>query len=122
MTRTPDAGLTLIETLVAMAVLAVGGIGLLTAVERHAAQTAALADRIAARWVAENELSALALRLPAQPQWRRMLGRDWTVTQEARPLESSGLSAVRVAVGPADTPTPGTLVTLTGYMNLQGGL
>ncbi len=114
MTARTDSGFTLIETLVAMAILAVGSVTLLTAVERHAAQTTALEDRIAARWVAENALSALSLGLPLDPAWQRMLGAEWDVDVARRPLPDTGLDEVRVAVARAGD--AGGLVTLTGYL------
>mgnify|MGYP003325305209 CR=1 FL=1 len=58
-TRVSQAGFTLIETLVALAVLAVGSVTLLVGVERHAARVHGLSDRLVARWVAENALACL---------------------------------------------------------------
>ncbi len=114
--RDSQAGFTLIETLVALAVLAVGSVTLLVGVERHVAGTAGLSDRVVARWVAENALAATTLGLEMLPDWTRALGVDWTVTQEARPLHGSGLSAVTVRVADATAGPDATLVALTGYL------
>jgi general secretion pathway protein I len=118
MARDAQDGFTLIETLVALAVLAVGSVTLLVGVERHVAGTSGLADRVVARWVAENALAATTLGLEMQQDWTRALGIDWTATQEARHLPGSGLSAVTVRVADAAAGPDAALVTLTGYLAL----
>ena len=52
-----DDGFTLIETLVALAVLATGAVALLGVVEDHTGRIAGLEDRVTLRWVAENRLA-----------------------------------------------------------------
>lgn len=116
--RPPDAGFTLIETLVALAVLAVGSMTLMTGVERHAAGTRGLSDRVVARWVAENALAATTLGIAVDPRWTSALGVEWSVTQEARALPGSGLHAVTVRVADAASGADASLVTLTGYLAL----
>ncbi|MBM1635199.1 type II secretion system minor pseudopilin GspI [Sulfitobacter mediterraneus] len=120
-TRQPDAGFTLIETLVALTVLAVGSMTLLTAVERHARASGQLADRIVARWVAENALAATSLGLDVAPRWRSAMGVDWAVRIEARALPETGLSAVTLRVADAAQGPDAELVSLTGYTALTGG-
>jgi general secretion pathway protein I len=120
--RPSQSGFTLIETLVALAVLAVGSVTLLTGVERHAAATRGLADRIVAQWVAENALAAATLGLPLESRWTRAMGVDWAVTQRARPLVGSGLQAVSVSVADAAEGPDAILVTMTGYLALAGSI
>ncbi len=117
--RSFDAGFTLMETLVALTVLAVGSVTLLTGVERHAAGTRGLSDRIVARWVAENALAATALDIAIAPRWSQALDVDWAVSHDARALPGSGLHAVTVRVADAAEGADATLVTLTGYFALE---
>ena len=66
--RAADAGFTLIETLVALAVLAITAVGLLAATQAHIARIAGLEARAAAVWAAENHLAEITLGLtPAAP-------------------------------------------------------
>lgn len=61
MIRESDAGFTLIETLVALAVLATSSVALLGATEAHIGRIADLESRAAAQWAAENVLAELTL-------------------------------------------------------------
>ncbi len=116
-----ESGFTLIETLVAMTVLAIGGLTLLTAVRAHSDRVGGLSDRVAARWVAENELAAMALRISMEPQWRRMLGQDWQVSVGRRPLENTGIDEVVVRVSPLGTRDDSGIVQMTGFADAAGG-
>lgn len=116
--RQTAAGFTLIETLVALTVLAVGAMTLLTGVERHAVASRMLADRLVARWVAENALAAITLDIDLEPRWSSAMGVDWAVSVEARKLAKSGLSAVTARVADAAERPDTTLVSLTGYVVL----
>lgn len=116
--RGRDTGFTLIETLVALTVLSVGAMTLLTAVERHAGASRMLADRIVARWVAENALAATTLGLNVAPRWHNAMGIDWAVRLEARKLPDTGLSAVTARVADAAEGPDAALVALTGYLPL----
>ncbi|QFT61972.1 prepilin-type N-terminal cleavage/methylation domain-containing protein [Roseivivax sp. THAF30] len=110
--RAPDAGFTLIEALVAMTVLGFGAATLLTAAERHAAETRGLADRIVARWVAENALVSVQLGFEMRAEWSTALGQEIDTNTERRALGGSGLVEVRIVAGPPGDP----LVTLVGYL------
>ena len=59
--RHPEAGFTLIETLVALVILAMSAISLLGATEAHINRIGALETRAAAEWAAENYLTELSL-------------------------------------------------------------
>jgi len=116
--RSADAGFTLIETLIALAVLAVGSVTLLVGVERHVAGVRGLSDRIVARWVAENALVATTLGLPMRANWREAMDIEWNVSLETRALNGSGLHEVTARVADAAADADATLVALTGYIAL----
>lgn len=67
--RHPDAAFTLIETLVALAVLALSAVAILGAAQAHVARVGALEARAAALWAAQNHLAEIGLGLssPAEP-------------------------------------------------------
>lgn len=108
-----DDGFSLIEALVAMAVLAVGAVSLLAAVETHAARVTDLSDRIIARWVAENRLTALRLDLPDLPARVAMMGQDWNVATDTAPTADPALVEVTIRAGKDDA----TLAMLTGFID-----
>ena len=66
MTRTRQAGFTLIETLVALAVLALSAVAILGATQAHVARIGGLEARAAALWAAQNHLAEIGLG-PAPP-------------------------------------------------------
>ncbi|WP_341212338.1 type II secretion system minor pseudopilin GspI [uncultured Limimaricola sp.] len=118
--RDPQAGFSMIEALIAMAVLAVGAVSLLGATEGHSARIGDLTDRTVARWVAEERLTAWRLGLPeideahAQEEVE-MFGRAWRVTVEATPTPDIALDRIEVRVAPAKA--DGANVRLTGYID-----
>lgn len=71
---TKDAGFTLIESLVALVVLAISSVALLTATQSHIARIAALETRAAAAWVTENQLAELTLGAQPSPNPPPMTG------------------------------------------------
>lgn len=116
-----DRGFTLIEALVAMAVLAVGAISLLGAVEAHSGRIGDIENRLAARWVAENRLTELRLGLEV-PEDVRLLGRDWRVGTDRIATTDPDLARVDIRVTAADGPGAGAvLAVLTGFIPAEGG-
>ena len=106
-------GFSLIEALVALAVLAIATVGLVGAVEQHIDSTRALERRAAATWVAENRLSELALG-GALPDEVAMLGQRWRVTAARTATDDPAIQRVRVAVFAGTDTTPTT--TLDGFV------
>ncbi len=120
LSRDMEGGFSLIETLVALAVLAVGAMALLAGAERYVINTRGLEDRIVARWVAENALAAMTVGVPFEPSWGEAFGVTWRSTVVTRPLPDTGLSMVTVRVSDAAERSEAPVVSLTGYLVLKG--
>ena len=116
MTRQADAGFTLIEALVAMAVLALGAVSLLSASEGHTRRITDLSDRVAARWAAEYHLSELRAGLPTEAAALEFYGIDFDVTVLRRPTEDPAVEAVTLRSAPVGTDQP--LYILDGYLDI----
>ena len=102
-------GFTLVEALVALAILGVAAAGLIRAVEAHIDTTAQLEARTIAQWVAENEIverTVLANAVPQEARRVEMLGRSWSVRVSSRSSDDPELAAMRVSVSAADVHEP----------------
>ena len=120
-TRDPEAGFTLIEALVAMAVLALGAVSLLSATEGHTARISDVSDRMAAKWAAEYKLTALRLGMSgAESNDIDMLGRTFTVDTETAETADPALRRVilRARLRRDDT----VFFVLDGYIDAGGAI
>ncbi len=116
MTRDSQSGFTLIETLVALSVLAVSAVAFLSAVEAHVARIGGLEDRAIALWVLENGLAERRLNLQPDFQPAPILGLELRIeveeTTTADPdLVRLDLRALRLADG-------GAVARLTGFIDV----
>lgn len=110
-----DQGFSLIEALVALAVLAIATVGLVRAVESHVDSTRGLERRAAAMWVAENRLAELQLADPAASQKQvELLGQQWQVDVARTRTEDPAIDKVRIQVIPAGERSP--LASLDGFV------
>lgn len=100
-------GFTLIEILLALAVVAVTGLAVSAALGGVAAQTYALEQRTVAHWVAENQLARVQLgrigatkpfSLGRQTERVRMAGRSWRVSQSLTETVNPWLGRVEIEV------------------------
>ena len=100
-------GFTLLEMLVALAVIAVVGLAVSSAVGNVIAQTYTLEQRMVAHWVAENHLARVQLArigtVEAVPTGRetdrvRMSGRTWRVEREVKETTHPWLRRVEIEV------------------------
>ncbi|EEB83720.1 type II secretion system minor pseudopilin GspI [Roseobacter sp. GAI101] len=113
----PEAGFTLLEVLVALAVLAVGAVSLLTATQTHVTRISDIENRTVARWVADNRLAALRIGVQ-QPDVVEMLGQSWDVGVTR--METLDLDLQRVDVAVALSSENRNLFTLTGFIDTAG--
>lgn len=112
-------GFTLIEALVAMAILAIASAGLIRATEAHIDLIRGVQTRVIGQWVAENRLIELGLanvRPSGGTERVAMLGRDWDVDVRVAASEDPDLATVTVAVRPAGARS--TAATLTGFVDV----
>ncbi|MFN3973328.1 MAG: type II secretion system minor pseudopilin GspI [Gemmobacter sp.] len=115
MNRQPDAGFTLIETLVALSVLALSGVALMGATEAHVARIAALETRAAAQWVAENTLAELSLGSDDVEAPLPMLGRTFAVSETRQRTAEPDLQRIDILV--SDPATRQVFARLIGFLD-----
>ncbi|TJY55776.1 type II secretion system protein GspI [Sinimarinibacterium sp. CAU 1509] len=99
----PEHGFTLVEMLVAVAVLAIAMAAILSGMARYADNTAHLRERTLALWVAHNRLTEIEL----QPKWpdvsksdgdMEMGGRSWRWKVEVKKTEDPHLRRIDIQV------------------------
>ncbi len=114
-----DAGFSLIEAMVALAVLAIATVGLIGAVEQHIDSTRGVERRAIAMWVAENRLADLEVGTPeANAEAVDMLGRTWSVTVNRTATSDPALDRVTITVAAAGEAAP--LARLDGFLRGDG--
>ncbi|WP_234853200.1 type II secretion system minor pseudopilin GspI [Paracoccus everestensis] len=114
MNRRGDAGFTLVETLVALAVLAMAAMALLGATQAHIRNIAALEARAAAQWAAENHLAELVIGAKPQADPVSMMGHSIRVTETRSPTSDPGLEQVDLAA--TDMADGQVYARLTGFV------
>jgi general secretion pathway protein I len=117
MSESGEQGFTLLEALVALAIVAIAGVSLIAAVEGHVDRVHALETRAAARWVAENKLAELQVgskdRVAGEDRVE-MLGQQWQVAVTSRSSADPDLDHVEIAVGPSNA---APLYRLDGFLD-----
>ncbi len=111
-----DDGFSLIEALVALAILAIATVGLVGAVEQHIDSTRAMEQRAVAMWVAENRMAEVALGETAARSDVAMLGQRWRVETAERATDDPDIARVTVRVFPDGQTT--ALASLDGFADL----
>lgn len=116
-----QTGFSLIEALVALAVLAIATVGLMRTVEAHIDSTRGVERRSAAMWVAENRLAELEARIPAAAGDApvEMLGERWRVAVVRRRTDDPEIDRVRIQVFALGETAP--LASLDGFVDGRTG-
>ena len=117
--RSEARGFTLIEVLVALAILAVLASTIVLQTGNYGAQLFRLEEKTVALWVAQNALDEARLPLPPKGEHEKdkdieMGGRHWTVTRTDSDTSRAGFRRIDIAVARADQ--EGTVVSLTGFV------
>lgn len=113
-------GFTLIEIMVALAVLAIALAAVLQGISAHVNNAAYLRDRTLAHWVALNKLTEMQVRRdwPASGATQGtslMAGHEWRWTATVQDTPDPSVRRVDVAVR-ADPAARSALTTLVGYL------
>ena len=116
LSRSPDAGFTLIETLVALAILALSAVSLLGTTEAYIARIGALEARAAAQWATENYLAELTLGLTPAGSPLPMNGIAFTL--EATRSVTSDPDLERVDIVARDNLDGRDYGLLTGFVDI----
>lgn len=112
-------GFTLLEILVALAVLATSLFAIIKTSTENASNTAYIRDKSIAQWTAMNLLTEVQLQQPwpamgtANGQ-QKMAGRDWYWSSQVSQTSDEDVRMVEISVMPGAGDNP--LVTLTGYI------
>lgn len=124
MSRQRQGGFTLIEVLVALAIVAIGMAAVLSALTSSASTVLYMRDKTLANWVALNHIAEQRLQ-PQMPQLGNSdgdvdyAGRKWHWRQETVATAVQGMVRMDVHVRPADVKgddTTGWYVTMSGIM------
>jgi general secretion pathway protein I len=118
-------GFTLMEVLVALAIVAIGMAAVLHAFTSAADTTMYLRDKTLAEWIALNRIAEIRLQAQKPGEGKttgevEYAGRKWNWEQEVQELEVPGLMRVDVSVRPADAPTSGGRTWLTTVAGIFG--
>ncbi len=107
--RTARHGFTLVEVLVALAIVAIGMAALLAALSSSADSASYQRDKTFAEWVALNRIEEvrLASKRPSKGESKgevEMAGQKWRWAEEVQETEVKGILRVDVSVRPSSIP------------------
>ena len=122
----PEAGLTLIEVLIALAIMSIAMTAIIQSVSHNIRATDYLQTKTMAMWVGQqvlNEARAGLVSVPAPPDQLRqtttLLQRDWYWQAEQMPTLNPRIQKIRVRVyqRPPEDHDAVSLVTLTTWLS-----
>jgi general secretion pathway protein I len=121
------AGFTLIEVMVALAVVAIALPALMTSLYLHLDNTGYLRDKALAQMVASNKLEELRIVSHARESLLQgrdsgqasMAGREWYWSLESQPTAVQGFSRIEIAVAASEEDLGQPLFTLIAFMSSE---
>lgn len=121
MKRMNHRGFTLIEILIAMAILAIAMGALLQSAAQNASNTASLRDRTLAQWVAANKLAELQTQKTWSPIGKTkgemsMANAKWYWQVEVLKVNDDDLRRVEISVRKTES-SKSSLYTLPGFIS-----
>ncbi|MBN2689952.1 MAG: type II secretion system protein [Gammaproteobacteria bacterium] len=105
-----SAGFTLIEVIVAMAILAIGLTAIVITINNGVKNSAKIKTRIIANQVAEE-----AIRDPYRPEKINMLNKSWYITYKQQNTNNNTIKKLTVSV--TENPNKKPIVNLTTFQN-----
>ncbi|MCE0489652.1 type II secretion system minor pseudopilin GspI [Pantoea sp. Mb-10] len=97
-----QSGMTLLEVMVAMAMLAIAGVAMLSSSQQQLRFQGELTRKQLAIWVAENQLALTRLASPRAAQNQQgeawMADQRWYWRQQVRPTDRAGVYGIEVSV------------------------
>jgi general secretion pathway protein I len=123
--RAPHRGFTLIEVLVALAIVAIGMAAVMGALTSSANTISYLRDKTFAQWVALNQIANLRLSGQQPPTGNSdgdtdFAGRSWHWRQEVVATQVPGVERIDISVRPADVKAGDDQGWFTTVSGIQG--
>lgn len=116
-------GLTLIEVLIALAIIGIALTAVIKATSQSVRHTAYLQNKTIALWVGQeviNEARAHVLKLPANEHYsatKKMLGQTWYVKAEQDETPNKNIKLLTVKVFDREDEEENAVITLESYLN-----
>ena len=121
MSRTESRGFTLIEVVVAMAILGIGMLAVFKTIGDTVHNVDELRDRSFAEWIADNRLTEIRIsgEMPSVDETAgevEFAGRQWHWLTKVSQTQVQGLRRVDVSVRRDADPENSSIVTLSGFV------
>ncbi len=120
--KRPARGFSLIEVVIALAVLAIALSALINSASTATANTISLRDKTLAHWVAMNKLAEIRLagewpKLGISKGKSRLADREWEVESTISGTPEPAIRRIDVRVRKPGDPKETSLTLLTGFIN-----
>jgi general secretion pathway protein I len=120
--RSPDSrGFTLIEVVVALAILGIGMLAVFKTIGDTVNNVEVLRDRSFAQWIADNRITEVRLtgEMPSVEETAgevEFAGRQWHWVSKVSQTQVRGMRRVDVSVRREEDPEDSSIVTLSGFV------